>query len=385
MEHLSREGKQLTSSRCDALSFGAAHANLAVNLEELISTSWGELLVRRYEGAAGMLDALCRYLGLTLLIKAEVPAPKIDAYSFSSIRARSIASRVAQVFDDACRAFAPEGGGQTARYVLQVGDALFVIQTGEQGFGWTRTETADELTELLGEPQAGFKPVVMDRNALSDSHLPVLFEHNRPHRIQLYYRPQEGQLELSILDENGELFQQTLRSDNHRQRLIQQQRFLNSMLRYRSLFFVYPGHEPLLEEPEFFLLRRDRNGNWRAEPKRLPQVSVMDNYLELRLITSGSGRQVRPFALVCGDEEFNVLEYGDALYPRVARHILGLRSNGSRYPIYLTTVETSDNDLDQRPSSIGILNLKKRVETRLNQALQDVTLPERNNQDNPTA
>lgn len=385
MEHLSREGKQLTSNRCDALSFGAAHANLAVNLEELISTSWGELLVRRYEGAAGMLDALCRYLGLTLLIKAEIPAPKIDAYSFSSIRARSIAGRVAQVFDDACRAFGPEGSGQTARYVLQVGDDLFVIQKGEQGFGWTRTETVDELTELLGEPQAGFKPVVMDRNALSGSHLPVLFEHNRPHRIQLYYRPREGQVDLFILDENGGLFHQTLRSDDHQQLLIQQQRFLNSMLRYRSLFVVYPGNEPLLEELEFFLLRRNRKGNWSAEPKRPPQSSVMDNYLELRLITSGSDHQVRPFALICGDEEFNVLEYGDALYPRVARHILGLRRGRSRYPIYLTAVETSDNDFDQRPSSIGILNLKKRVETRLNHALQEVGLPERNNQDNPTA
>ena len=40
----------------------------------------------------------------------------------------------------------------------------------------------------------------------------------------------------------------------------------------------------------------------------------MDSYLELRLITTGSGRKVRPFALICGEKEFTVLEYGEALF-----------------------------------------------------------------------
>ncbi len=376
MEHLSREGKQLTSNRSDALSFGAAHTNLAVNLEELICTSWGELLIRRYEGAAGLLDALCRYLGLTLLIDSEVAAPTINAYSFSCVRARSIARRVAQLFNDTCGAFGPEGNGPSSRYVLQVGDDFFLVQKGEQGYGWTQSESRDELLDLLGEPQTEFRPVVMDRNCLSDTNLPIVFQHNRPHRIQLFYHPQGGRVELFVLVENGELFHQTLYSDDHRQLLIQQQRFLSSMLRYRALFFVFSTSEPLLEELEFFLLRRNRYGNWSAEPQQPPKSNVTDNYLELRLITTGSGRKVRPFALICGDREFNVLEYGEALYPKVARHIFGLRRSQTRYPIYLTAVETSDHDMDQRPSSTEILSLKKHVETRLSQALQDVDLPE---------
>ncbi len=64
LEHLSRSGKQLTSDRYDPLSFSSARTNLAIDLEELQQTSWGELLITRREGQSGLLDSICNALNM---------------------------------------------------------------------------------------------------------------------------------------------------------------------------------------------------------------------------------------------------------------------------------------------------------------------------------
>lgn len=377
MAHLSREGKQLTSNRSDPLSFGAAHSSLVLNLEALVATSWGELLIHGYEGTVGLLEALCRYLTMTLLVKPDAPPPEVHAHGYSSIRAQSIARRVAQLFNDAGKAFGPAGGGQGTRYILQAGDDYFVLQESDTRFNWIRAESTADLLEVLAESQRQFRPLAVDRRALPDSYLPVIFHRNRAERIQLFYHTQPHQVDLFILDEQGALFQQSLRSNDHRYLLIQQQRFLTSLLRQCSLFVIDNGSRALFAEPEFFCLRRDWARKWHAEPEHPPGTGVPDQSPDLCLVTTSYGDQARPFALICGDQEFSALEYGSTLYHETARHVLGLRRNQNRDSVFLTGVESSAPMIGESPSILGVLNLKKHVENRLARALEEisVTLP----------
>ncbi|MEJ2592876.1 MAG: class I adenylate cyclase, partial [Candidatus Thiodiazotropha sp.] len=96
LEHLTREGKQITSERHDPLSFAASRANLVVHLEAMIQTSWGELLVSRHEGPDGLLDILCNLLNLQP--PPGAPATLLHAFSFSSVRGGQISHRVTELF-----------------------------------------------------------------------------------------------------------------------------------------------------------------------------------------------------------------------------------------------------------------------------------------------
>ncbi|MCP4993545.1 MAG: class I adenylate cyclase, partial [Gammaproteobacteria bacterium] len=79
MAHLAKQGKQLTSNRCDPLSFGAAHISLVKSVDQLVTTSWGETLVITHSGAAGLLDSLCHYLRLTILVNPETQPDPVSA------------------------------------------------------------------------------------------------------------------------------------------------------------------------------------------------------------------------------------------------------------------------------------------------------------------
>ena len=74
--HLAREGLQLTTTRSDPLCFGAARTCLVQSLDYVVLTSWGEVHVRRFEGADGLLESLCQHLGIdadALAVMTSVP------------------------------------------------------------------------------------------------------------------------------------------------------------------------------------------------------------------------------------------------------------------------------------------------------------------------
>ena len=99
--------------------------------------------------------------------------------------------------------------------------------------------------------------------------------------------------------------------------------------------------------------------------------NIPESYLELRLISEGLDLSRGVFTLVCSEREFSSLELGDALYGAVAEQVLSMRSGKQRYPLYLTGVELSGPAPGQEGSTIEALQLKKWLEARLNQALNE--------------
>jgi len=366
MAHLSQAGKQLTSDRSDPLSFGSRHSCLVHTLEQLLVTSWGETLIMRHRSTSGLAKSLCHYLQLTLHNRPEIKAPQVVAFGFSSIRATAIAHRVAQLFSDVCSSFSPEEAGPESRYLFQADDYFYLVQKNRDGFTYFTVETQDELIQLLGEYQPRFRPLVIDQHALQETPLPTILQQNREGTIQLYYFNQRGKTTLYVLDELGALFHQNISGGSERQLLAQQQRFLNDLLMTRSLRTDQTGLCQLLDAPAFFHLSKDRRGNWKTEARTPPRTHITDDYMELRLITEGLELHQSPHMLVCDNQEFSSLEYGDDLFRVVARHIIAHRSQNRNYPIYITGLGFSSSSLEQNWSTIELLNFKKRLETRLN-------------------
>jgi adenylate cyclase class 1 len=370
MAHLAKEGKQLASDRSDPFSFGATHSNLLLNLEQLMLTSWGELLAVRHEGKQGLLNSLCQYLQLAFQASPGMPPPILGGYGFSSVRASSIARRVEQLFLDVTHCFSAAGTGLDARYLLQIDDAYYLVQRGAEGFAWFEVGDRASLLEELAQPQSGYRPVVIDRMTLQGTPLPTLYQHNRQGVIQLFFHTFRGVTELFILDEQGALFTQRLQGSDEHHLLVQQQRFLDNLLYRRALLSDPATHLPA-DRPEFYKLSREQDNVWLVERHQAPMGRIPESYLELRLVCEGLDLSRGVFTLVCREREFSSLEFGDELYGAVADQVLALRSGQQRYPLYLTGVELSGPAPGQEGSTIEALQLKKRLEARLNQALND--------------
>jgi adenylate cyclase class 1 len=375
MAHLSKEGKQLTSDRSDPLSFGANHSCLAKSVDVLLTTSWGEVLLTQQQRTSGLAEALCHYLRLTLQIRPQAEAPEVKAFGFASIRAASIAQRVARLFNDVCRSLGPRGSGSDGRYLFQADDDFYLVQQTADDFGYLALGSQEELLEELAQPQYRFRPIIIDQGLLDETPLPTVVRLNREDVIQLFYYRGKGEITLYVLDEQGALFTQIIRGGTEHYLLDRQQRFFNELNMLRSLRSEQHAHLQLLSVPEYYRLSRDRNGNWQVEERSPPRSRIAEDHLDLRLITEGLNLHQSPHLLICGDREFSSVVYGEGLFHEAARHIVDLRGAQDLYPIYLTGLEFSSSSSESGWSTIELLNLKKRLERRFNQALDEIISP----------
>ncbi len=371
MAKLTREGKQLVSSRTDALSYGGCWENLALTFEALVQTSWKEVLTFRYSGQTALLDCLCDYLAWSPVAGGDRPSPML-AFSFSSTRGATIARRVEEVFAQIIDWY--YGGTtspETARFLLQVGHDYHVLQPEN---GIPRTQRCPGMTALLRhleQAQPEFSPLKVDRETLKDTPLPVIFEANRPNVLQFFYRLRGDSAEVYILDEKGSLFHDRMTCRDALTLLNQFSRFLEKvqyrinhyhecspacMIRDIEYHRIVQGHEgPTLERQRINPFGRKREGFG---------VQVIGEVLD-------GGRTV--FTLYCDEQEFTTVEHGEHLFEAVARHVVARREGGQTYPIYITDIDLARSLITHEGmtdlQSVHFLEYKRRIEKRLNEAL----------------
>jgi adenylate cyclase class 1 len=98
-------------------------------------------------------------------------------------------------------------------------------------------------------------------------------------------------------------------------------------------------------------------------------------YLDVQVIGSLEDERHGSFSIFCGNREFSALEFGEQIFQRVAEHISRKRGGGGGYPIYITDIDVNPamlgTDNVNGVQSIHFLNYKKRIESLLNEALQN--------------
>ncbi len=365
----SQRGMQLTSQRTDALSYGGQWENLAQRVDSVVLNSWQEVISTHYEGAEGLLDCLCEYLAYAPLDgEVELPLPRV--YSFSSPRGAAIARRIEGLFQDVITCYRPAAPERArARYVLRIAHDFHLLQPENGVPRAQRIGDEAQLVRALGAAQDGFSPVAFDPHMVLHAPLPLLYRHNRPGVVQLFYQRIGAQCEIYLLDEHGALFHERHAEADAPALLGHYGRFLAAALRRRTLA-AGAEPEPAIEASEI-LMAQDRRLVLAPRPQALETPAR--GYLELTVLAEyASGNQPR-FTLYCGGHEFSALEHGDGLFAAVARHVVALRASGAGYPIYITDIELA-RSLTEHHGSGGVattqlLHYKQRIERSLNEYL----------------
>lgn len=367
MASLSKEGKQLTSNRSDPLSFGSAHLSLIENIEQLSYTSWGEVIVQRRNGTSGLLDTLCELINTTVdNCLTDTPA-EIQAYCFSSVKGPQIAQRIHDLIINICQSVALNENG---RHVGMIGDGYYIIQKGDKGYYWLPLETQEDLKDELQRPCYNFSPVILDQNVLEGSVFPSLYPLNKKGRIEFFFLVNKNSVDTYMLDENGSLHVQHYPDASIHYILQHQQRFVASLLHQNSLINPSDNTQPPSQEPEYYQLRRNRNGGWLAEYLKPPKHVSTNLYVEVKLVAQDPTDPMAPYTLACGDQEFSSLEHGRETYAKAALYIQSMRKTKERYPIYITAIQYNASQQGTPATSVELFNLKQRVEQRLNHAMK---------------
>ncbi len=369
-----REGKHLTSNKTDALSYGGVCENQVLKIEQLVRTSWQEVLTFPYVGEEGLFECLAAYLRWSPPSTGMLP-PRVKAWCYSSPQSMSIIRRIEELFTDVVDCYYRNNPHYaTTRYILLVGQKYHALALEDDKLVHTRIDTHNDLIQYLSMPLPAFSPVRIDRNALTRDILPLIYHNNRPGVVQIYYVEEGQAIYLYFVDERGSLFHRRVARTDVQLLIGQYLRFLRAITARQGMHHA-AGHEMAAGNPaiEVFQAHKKYHGKsvlmrYHEEPPGAAQ-----RYFNVQVITGVSAGKRPEFTIYVDDREFSSLEYGDDLYTRVAAHIIELRKNGPRYPIYITDIDLAHEIVGMKSpdqlQTAHYLDYKKQIEDKLNIAL----------------
>lgn len=362
---------QLTSHRDDPLSYGAQHRCLIKRLDAMSISSWGEIQVKHYQnGQAGLLNCICQTLDLTdkNLNKKRLP---VEFIAPNSPRELAMAKRLNLLIKTIYRLFSNKE--KQARFVFRVENNLYLINkkvsAEHEKLQWKKFTHEADLLEHLSKPLSQPTYTLIDNLAQTENPLAFLFNRYQENAIQVFYQRKKQHIAYYLLDEQGSLYFQTAPQTSEKHFLIQQQRFLHSLLTRQMVLSTADTEltEKLNNKVQFYRLEYGEK-SWRAKKVNVPKQRPGD-YLDLTLAAAAEDDWQENFSFILGDREFSSLMQGEHVYHELARHILSQRKNANSYPVFITQVINTGLEQQQHWPLKEVLNFKSTLEEKLSRAL----------------
>ncbi|WP_053148550.1 class I adenylate cyclase [Pseudomonas sp. Pf153] len=354
----------MTTERTDSLSYAGVRENLVLTLDQVTLNSWNEVLVNRFDGEHALLDCLRDYLN-------DLPSgqrqPRLRVRCFCHNRAQFIARRVEEVIETAQTLLL---SNLNHRYLLQVQQHYHVLELVPGQVNHVALASLSALVDYLGEELTAYSPLHLDPMALEDHDLALILPTGQPECLQVFYRVNEDEADLYVLDELNALWQQRLPYHDEQSLLVPLQRFLQSVLYRRDALLSMDSDQPLNLETLYYQLLPSGNGRARRiEARQAPQTPVNKPFYDVQAIIGKAAHGQVHVTLYCNQQEFSELEHGDQLFRVVAREIVEQRREAERYRCYITDLDLSGLVGDGACSSNLYLRYKADLERALNEAL----------------
>ncbi len=369
-----RRGHCLTSDKTDALSFGGISENHIISLDQVVQTSWNEVITSHYSGVQGILDCLRDNLRWSSIEGKDSHWTAPTCHCSSIGHGVSISRRVNNLLRDVEAAL---GGGGTGanpnRYVLTIGRDMYLLWRDVNGMQSQKLESYQELVQYLGDVLAYYSPVVFDRYTLPKDVLPAIYHHHEAGKIHVYYVNLRSKTRLFIIDEGGTLVCQTVPTDNSALSL---HRYVTFLKQCKLLAGQEPA--PLWGHPEIacFQVKADQRSDIVLSPAPATARHVSENETRILALSveSHADADERPtFSIQCGDKTFASHQLGDKMFRELALHLMTHADRDPGYPLRITSLEAMPRSLGT-DTSTGIrmshfLNYRMRIEKRIDHAL----------------
>ena len=366
-----RRGEHLTSNRTDSLRYGGRLENLAHSIDQIVMSSWNEVLTYRHTGIEGLFQAMQEYIRWSPPANGVQPPP-INAVSYSCYRGNAIAQRVDALFQDIMDCFYNRNLSRATRYVMAVEWDYYLLYLKDDILQHQKAGNLQALRQLLAKPTPEFRHVVFDSQTLIDDILPTLYSHNLAGVVQVFFQIQQDTVQTYILDEMGSLFSIESKFYDAISLVQQYERFFQSVHK-RIQFLRTDGlrHSEQTPTLQFYYVEKGKENTWQFVQHRTSNLFKTTDYIKLQVLVDRVGADV-VFTVYCNDREYSTLQHGESLYQAVANYILQQRQTSKAYPIYITDVDLSKTLLGveyTNVQTVHYLHYKRHFEAKLQQFL----------------
>ncbi len=265
------------------------------------------------------------------------------------------------------------------RYLFCIGRVYYLLQIVNDALAYTQHDTFSDVLNKFSESNENFTTVAVDRYALKNTLMPMVFRLNKEGVIQIFYQVDGNFVDVYVVDENGSLYYHRAEGQNSEVLLNQYRRFFDSVT-YRQM--IQRGDSPIGNDQgdsskiQFFQAGRGRDRRLILQRKIVESNVAAGGYFNLQVIGEDVGDGKSMFTIYCNDVELTPLEFGDDLFSEVARHVLEQRKSGLLYPIYITDIDIPatllGTDGSRSTQTINYLNYKRLIETKLNAELKAI-------------
>ncbi|MEQ7918970.1 class I adenylate cyclase [Xanthomonas sp. WHRI 1810A] len=355
----------MTTERTDSLSYAGVRENLVLTFDQVTLNSWHEVLVNRFDGPHALLDCMAEVLNS---FPQNRPAPLVRVRCFCHNRAPAIAQRVEELINTATLLLKRK---LNHRYLIQVQQHYHVLEIIPGQVSHVALNSLPALLDYLSEELPAYSPLHLDPQALDDSDLSMIIPYGQPECLQVFYRVNETQAELYVLDEHNAVWHQTSPFYDESSLLLPLQRFLHSLMYRRGATLpLQDPLEPSSLETLYYRVLPDGAGRARRVEQRPPPTLALDKaFYDVQAIVEEASPGLVSVTLFCNNKEFSELEFGEQLFAVVAREILDRRREPQRYRCYITDLDLSGVLSDQRGQTILFLRYKAQLEKSLNEAM----------------
>ena len=369
--------KRVNAASTTMFDYGDKKNNVVLNIEILMVNSWGEVICNRFEGSVCLLNCISEFIQVITPGSAR-GLPDLTVHSSCRYYAEPLKARLVELFADLSNCLYNAKYPMNTRYVLQMKEQLFILQYQQNQVSFKGARNEKDLIKRLGHYQQGFSPIVFDRYALSGCQLPAISDVMQNDMLQVFFEISADKKTATVYvsDEKGSLF-------SYQRPFYNEEKLLRSLETF--LFSTLYRHEnQQREELEqsrnftdipivFYQLKCKDDGWYFIEPFELDaSESTRDNFTISAIAEKVPGSKEPIFNLLCAEQEFYAVDWGDDLYSSVARMILAKRRSRESYPCHITELELSSISSlhGYQLQTTDFLRFKETIERKINEALK---------------
>jgi len=402
-------GTQIATKQTNALNYSSLHENLLITIDQVLLTSWREVITHHFEGEKGLMECLSHYLKWNheteIAQNTSTPTRPTLVCCFSSVRGDAISKCISQLFNNILDAFHGQKKALITRYLFAVQESFYLLWLEESGPKYQKIPDQRELIRELSYPLTKFNSLKIDPAFSEFKVLKLIFSQNKENHIQLFYQNHRKTADIYIIDERGSLYHQSTHIEKNNIHINHFVLFLDSIINRLSYSSNYidgyfdasldgitdsmldntllsslvdlDSDEPEIDmQLEVFEIQKQSQGQLILEEQLSSLQGMPAHFFRIQVIADLNKNGSRRYVIYANEKEFNSFEYGRDIYKRVAEEVISTRQNRQRYPIYITDIDLSP-ELRETESSHGIqatqlLKFKQEIERRLNQAIKNL-------------
>lgn len=333
----------------NVFNYNGKRDHAVLNIETILTNSWGEIICKRFQGPLALLNCINDFMQ-SVPPDSDAAQPALKIHCFCNSQAEATSKRIQELFRDLTACYYTGTMPSNTRYVLQMKDQLFIIQYEHGKTQFKGARNISELIKRLGTNQTEFSPILFDRHAMPSSSLAAICPTMKENMVQVYFQDNgDKTATIFIIDEKGSVLA-------YNQSFLDVASLLNPIDTFiQSALYRQSASESIstrgVDEGRYFvetqvLYYEIRYAAMDQPPKvisyTLPsRLTAQHDAFSVQAIAELGPHNKPIFNIYCDQNEFSASDWGQGLYPAIARFILSRRKSGDNYPCYVSDLDLS--------------------------------------------